>query len=146
MGNTSGFSAAIVAVVATSTHDGHTDNEHVIDHDDDVGPGVQQIVTTLLPDGYPGLQLVAEAVRISPRTLQRRLEAEGLTFARVVAQARVSEAQRMLGDPARKVIDVALDLGYSDPAHFTRAFQRWTGVVPREFRRRVVEHADRVGS
>lgn len=111
---------------------------------DDVGGAVQQIVTTLLPDGYPDIQLVAEVVHMSPRTLQRRLHGEGLTFARVVAKARCSEARRMLGDPARKVIDVALDLGYSDPAHFTRAFERWTGIAPREFRRRVAE--DSVGS
>jgi AraC-like DNA-binding protein len=130
------------AVGMRGTNTDWTDSTPAIDF----GGAVQQIVTTLLPDGYPGLQLVAEAVRMSPRTLQRRLEAEGLTFARVVAKARVSEAQRMLGDPARKVIDVALDLGYSDPAHFTRAFERWTGVAPREFRRRAVEHADRVGS
>jgi AraC-like DNA-binding protein len=111
-----------------------------------VGGAVQQIVTTLLPDGYPDIQLVAEAVRMSPRTLQRRLHGEGLTFARVVARARFAEAQRMLGDPARKVIDVALDLGYSDHAHFTRAFERWTGIPPREFRRRAVEGADPAGS
>jgi AraC-like DNA-binding protein len=110
-----------------------------------VGGAVQQIVTTLLPDGYPDIQLVAEAVRMSARTLQRRLHSEGLTFARVVAKARFSEAQRMLGDPARKVIDVALDLGYSDHAHFTRAFERWTDVPPREFRRRVVEGGSPVG-
>jgi AraC-like DNA-binding protein len=34
-----------------------------------------------------------------------------------------------------KVIDIALELGYSDPAHFARAFARWTGLAPREFRR-----------
>jgi AraC-like DNA-binding protein len=56
-----------------------------------------------------------------------------------------SEAQRMLGDPDRRVIDVALDLGYSDHAHFTRAFERWTGIPPREFRRRVLEGGDPVG-
>jgi AraC-like DNA-binding protein len=102
---------------------------------DDVGGAVRQIVTTMLADGYPHIQLVAEAVRMGQRTLQRRLHQEGLTFARVVAQARFDAARRMLDDPARKVIDVALDLGYSDPAHFTRAFERWAGLGPREFRR-----------
>jgi AraC-like DNA-binding protein len=98
---------------------------------------VQQIVTRLLPDGYPNVQSVAEMVRVSARTLQRRLAEEGLTFAGVLARARFDVAQRMLEDPARKVIDVALDLGYSDHAHFTRAFVRWTGLAPREFRRLV---------
>jgi AraC-like DNA-binding protein len=105
-------------------------NEHAF------GGAVQRIVATLLPDGYPDIQLVSEVVRLSPRTLQRRLHAEGLTFAGVVARTRFAEALRMLGDPTRKVIDVALDLGYSDPAHFTRAFGRWSGITPREYRRR----------
>ncbi|HJW68851.1 MAG TPA: hypothetical protein VJ829_05800 [Candidatus Binatia bacterium] len=89
MGNTSGFSAAIVAVVATSTHEGNTDKEHVIDHDHDVGAGVQQIVTTLLPDGSPHGHAVAAMVRLSARTLQRRLRHEGPTFAGVVARVRL---------------------------------------------------------
>lgn len=96
---------------------------------------MQQIVTTLLPDGHPDIRSVAGMFRLSARTLQRRLYDDGLTFARVVARARCDMAQRMLDDPARKVIDVALDLGYSDHAHFTRAFARWTGHAPREFRR-----------
>ena len=101
----------------------------------ELGGIVLQIVTRLLPDGYPDVQSVAQVVRVSARTLQRRLSEEGLTFAGVVARARFAVAQRMLDDPARKVVDVALDLGYSDHAHFTRAFVRWTGVAPREFRR-----------
>jgi len=105
-------------------------------HWDDFGGAVQRIVAALLPDGRPDIHLVCEVVRLSPRTLQRRLHAEGLTFAGVVARTRFAEALRMLDDPTRKVIDVALDLGYSDPAHFTRAFERWTGLTPREYRRR----------
>lgn len=96
---------------------------------------VQEIVTTLLPDGHPGVRSVAKVMRVSTRTLQRRLSDEGVTFMRVVAQARFAVARQMLDDPARKVIDIALDLGYSDPAHFARAFARWTGLAPREFRR-----------
>src|SRR5262245_28097329 len=107
---------------------------------DDFGGAVQRIVATLLPDGRPDIRLVSQVVRLSLRTLQRRLHAEGLTFAGVVARARFAEALRMLDDPTRKVIEVALDLGYSDPAHFTRAFERWTGLTPREYRRRSGRH------
>lgn len=102
----------------------------------DVGASVRQIVVTLLSDGHPDIRRVAASACMSARTLQRRLHAEGLTFGRVVARARFEEARRLLADPARKVIDVALDLGYSDPAHFTRAFRRWAGIAPRRFRRR----------
>src|SRR5262245_8401147 len=101
-----------------------------------LGDVVQQIVTPLLRDGHPGVHSVATMLGLSARTLQRRLSEEGVTYARVVARARFAVAQRLLDDPACKVIEVALDLGYSDPAHFARAFARWTGLAPREFQRR----------
>jgi AraC-like DNA-binding protein len=52
-----------------------------------------------------------------------------------VQQARNTVAQRLLKQRALPIGDVGRALGYSDPAHFTRAFQRWTGVTPRDFRR-----------
>ena len=102
----------------------------------DVGGALQQVIMSMLPDGYPHVRYVADVVGMSARTLQRRLKDEGATFAGAVATTRFAEARRLLREPDRKVIDVALDLGYSDPAHFTRAFGRWAGVTPREFRRR----------
>ena len=87
---------------------------------DGLGRVVQGIVTALLRDGYPDLRSVAKSIGLSVRTLQRRLSREGVTYARVVAQARLEIAQRMLDDPSRRVIEVALDLGYSDQAHFGR--------------------------
>jgi AraC-like DNA-binding protein len=101
----------------------------------DVGGAVRQVIAAMLPAGYPRIHLVADGLRMSARTLQRRLHDDGLTFGRVVDQARFESARRLLRDPSRKVIDVALDLGYSDPAHFTRAFARWAGQTPRDFRR-----------
>jgi AraC-like DNA-binding protein len=100
-----------------------------------LGDVVQQIVTRLLREGYPDVHSVATMLGLTTRTLQRRLSEEGVTYAGVVARARFDVAQRMLEDPACKIIEVALDLGYSDPAHFARAFARWTGLTPREFRR-----------
>jgi AraC-like DNA-binding protein len=100
-----------------------------------LGGVVQEIVTALLPDGCPDVRSVAKVMRLSSRTLQRRLSAQGVTFAWLVAQVRYAIAQRMLDDPGRKIIEVALDLGYSDQAHFARAFARWSGLTPRQFRR-----------
>jgi AraC-like DNA-binding protein len=96
---------------------------------------LRQVVTSLLPSGYPDLHLVAEVAGTSARTAQRRLAEAGTSYARIVDEARFALAQRLLADPDQKVIDVALELGYSDPAHFTRAFRRWTGTTPRAFRR-----------
>ncbi len=97
---------------------------------------VRQIVAAMLVDGSPRVHRVAGSVRTSARTLQRRLQGAGLTYAGVVQQVRFEVASQMLRDPARKIGDVARTLGYSDPSHFTRAFQRWTGLTPRDFRRR----------
>ena len=89
----------------------------------------------LRPPRHPNIQLVAGVLGMSARTLQRRLGDVGLTYARVVGEARADMARRMLKDPARKVGDIARTIGYSDAGHFTRAFLRWTGLTPREFRR-----------
>jgi AraC-like DNA-binding protein len=95
---------------------------------------VRQVVAVLLVRRCPDIHLVADTMLTSPRTLQRRLHSAGLTYANLIAEARRASAERLLADPDRTVADVARLLGYSDPAHFTRAFQRWTGVSPRAFR------------
>ena len=49
--------------------------------------------------------------------------------------SRLGTAVHLLASTDATVLDIALDVGYSDHAHFTRAFRRWTGVAPREFRK-----------
>ena len=103
---------------------------------------VKDAVAAMLVRRAPDINLVARALRTSRRTLQRRLRGAGLAYVELVAEVRRQAAERLLQDPTRKVADVARELGYSDPAHFTRAFSRWTGVSPRSFR---IEHG-RAGS
>ena len=86
--------------------------------------------------GAPAIQVAAERMGTTVRTLQRRLRAQGVTYAAVVAGARAAAARQMLKNLHRSIGDIARSLGYSDHAHFTRAFQRWTGLTPRDFRRR----------
>jgi AraC-like DNA-binding protein len=95
---------------------------------------VRRVVTSLFARSHPDIRLVAYALAMGPRTLQRRLRDAGVTYAQVIARARSDVAQRMLNDPARKIGDIARALGYSDAPHFTRAFVRWTGLTPRQFR------------
>jgi AraC-like DNA-binding protein len=92
-------------------------------------------IAPLLRGGYPDIHLATEITGMSVRTLQRRLGEEGLTYTRLVEKIRFEQAVLWLQEPQLKLIDIAVELGYSDPAHFTRAFKRWTGLSPRDFRR-----------
>jgi AraC-like DNA-binding protein len=99
---------------------------------------VERIVAARLAvgQGSPDIQVVASRIGTSVRTLQRQLRAAGVTYAGVVQQTRCTVARRLLQDQGQKIGEVARLLGYSDPAHFTRAFQRRTGLTPRDYRRR----------
>jgi AraC-like DNA-binding protein len=77
---------------------------------------------------------VAAMVGISTRTLQRELTRSGTSFRTQLEEARFEEARAMLKGTAALVTEIAHALGYESPANFSRAFQRWAGVSPREFR------------
>ena len=101
----------------------------------DVTRRVREVIGDVVAKGgSPGIQQVAEAMATSVRTLQRRLRAAGVTYGSVVQEARCAAARRMLKDRQRRIGQIARTLGYSDHAHFTRAFQRWTGLAPSDFR------------
>ncbi len=102
--------------------------------DDFVG-AVTQIVETLAWDGYPRLGATANLIGTSSRTLQRHLAAHGTGHDALVERARLGAAATLLAETSARVLDVALDAGYSDHAHFTRAFRRWSGATPMQFRR-----------
>lgn len=84
--------------------------------------------------GYLEIGALAEITGLPVRTLQRRLSEAGVSLRFLVQEVQLAEALRLMQDPARKLVDIAFELGFSDPAHFTRAFRRWTGVSPRTFR------------
>ena len=81
------------------------------------------------------LDAIAGKLNTSRRTLQQRLNAEGSNFRDIALGVRVKRAKELMlgGDAA--IAQVALAVGYSDQAHFTRAFKTLTGLTPQEFRR-----------
>jgi AraC-like DNA-binding protein len=105
----------------------------------DVSVDVRRAIVVLMGDGRgsPDIELVAATVGISVRTLQRRLHRSGTSYADVARAVRRDAALRLLKNREQTIGQIARTLGYADHPHFTRAFQRWMGVSPREFRRRM---------
>jgi AraC-like DNA-binding protein len=95
---------------------------------------IRHAIRALLAVGELELPSVAEAAGMSVRSLQRRLAASNLSFARLVDEARFEAASTLLRDPDVRIVDVSAELGYTDAANFTRAFRRWAGVSPLAFR------------
>jgi AraC-like DNA-binding protein len=107
----------------------------------DVVASVRQAIETLsCGDAYPTIRTTAEFIGLSVRTLQRRLAHAGASHHRLVAQARFATAAAVLERTDAKILELALDLGYSDHANFTRAFRRWAGCAPREYRSNNTRH------
>ena len=96
---------------------------------------LRQIICSYLSFGHPRIEEIADVARMGVRALQRRLTENGLTYKRVVDQARFQASADLLCDPNVKLLEVAHELGYSDQANFNRAFRRWAGLSPGEYRR-----------
>jgi AraC-like DNA-binding protein len=77
---------------------------------------------------------VARALGTSSRSLRRHLSREGIRFTDLVAEAQREIAERLLRDPRRTIQQAAYEMGFSSPSAFHRAFKRWTGQAPSEFR------------
>ncbi|MFC5608358.1 AraC family transcriptional regulator [Variovorax soli] len=89
----------------------------------------------LLPDPGAGMKMVASSFKMTERTLRRRLALEGTSFSTIADQVRHSMATQHLQRPGASVEQIALITGFSDSANFRRAFLRWTGMSPAQFRR-----------
>ncbi len=92
------------------------------------------------------IDLGAEIAGVSPRTLRRWLRDEETSWRELVDGVRLDCAERLLQQSSPTIADISHEVGYSDPAHFTRAFHRWTGETPRDYRRRIATKAERISS
>jgi AraC-like DNA-binding protein len=96
--------------------------------------GLENTIAPLLPHGKARMDEIADRLGMSPRTLARRLAAEGLTFAGVLNELRADLAQRYLQDDDLAISQIAWLLGYREVSTFSHAFKRWTGRTPRQAR------------
>ena len=88
-----------------------------------------------LPDHTLTEEEAAASQNMSLRTFQRRLEDEGTRFRALLDQTRTERAETLLSDPLCSLSEVGYHCGFSEQASFSRAFKRWTGKTPSEYRK-----------
>ncbi|MGP8232540.1 MAG: helix-turn-helix domain-containing protein [Methylovirgula sp.] len=130
------FPADLLGVENPRAPVGVADDESVVPDPDDLLACVDALVALALLDGRPRLDWLCRRLNLSRRSLQRKLAAQGVSFEEIVRRASFDRSAELLAQAGVAVTAIGYELGYSDAAHFTRAFRRWAGKPPRAWRRR----------
>lgn len=111
-----------------------------LEDDPSIRAALLRRLTPALSNGAPQAADVARDMGMSERTLYRRLAEEGLTFRDVLMQAQSTLAQDLLRDSRNSIAEIAFLTGFAEQSTFSRAFKRWVGQAPAQFRRRALAH------
>jgi AraC-like DNA-binding protein len=95
---------------------------------------VSSLISARLERGRVGVEAVASQLHMSRYTLHKKLRREGLTFASLLEEVRRKQALTYLQDKTKPLVEIAEQLGFSELSAFSRAFKRWMGVPPAEYR------------
>ena len=96
---------------------------------------VRQAIIQMMPSGRSDQDSVARRLYRSRSTLQRQLGAEGTSYRQILESTRQTLAEKYLQSKEYSQADVAFLLGFTDQSNFARAFRRWTGMTPGEYRK-----------
>ena len=102
---------------------------------DDIVGRVRKAIDAQLRGGDPSLESIAKQLAMSPRTLQRRLREHGVLFNDVLDELRFRAAKTYLAQKDVAGTEVAYLLGFAEQSSLNRAFKRWSGQTPTEYRR-----------
>ena len=95
---------------------------------------VRQLIIERLPTGSANFDAIAEVLKMSSKTLERRLGERGQSFSALLDATRYETVKHYLEETDMRLSQVAYMAGYTDPATLVRAFKRWTGDTPMQFR------------
>jgi AraC-like DNA-binding protein len=102
---------------------------------DHITEKVKAVIIDQLPSGNVSDESVARELYMSSRKLQRQLRSDDTTFTTLLNEIRQDLAQRYLREQDISLTEIAFLLGFSESSAFSRAFKRWMGVTPSEYRK-----------
>ena len=105
---------------------------------DNIASELKQMLADLMAKGEANADAACRALKLSRRTLQRRLRAEKTSFQKVLQEVRRDLAVRYLRDNRLRSLDIAMLLGYSNISSFTTAFKSWYDMPPAEYRQKIL--------
>ena len=105
---------------------------------DDIAAQLKRRLADLMARGEANADAACRALKLSRRTLQRRLKAEKTSFQKILREVRAELAINYLRDARLKSLEVAMLLGYSNISSFTTAFKSWYDMPPAEYRQKVL--------
>jgi len=108
---------------------------------DNYAAQLKRMLAELMAEGEANADAACRALKLSRRTLQRRLKAEKTSFNKVLQEVRAVLAINYLSDERLKALEVAMLLGYSSISAFTTAFKSWYDLPPAEYRQRFLAQA-----
>ena len=103
---------------------------------DDIAGELKRKLADLMASGEANADAACRALKLSRRTLQRRLKAEKTSFQKVLQEVRAVLAVNYLSDKRLRSLEVAMLLGYSNISTFTTAFKSWYDMPPAEYRQK----------
>lgn len=103
-------------------------------HSSGIASMVRRALVEQMPWRFPNIEAMARELTMEPRTLRRKLDAQGTSYRQVLADVRRGLAINYLRKTRMTTEEIASRLGYSDAANFRHAFVRWTGKTPHEYR------------
>jgi len=101
---------------------------------EDLPSQVRYMCSNLLPSGECNIERVSAALSLHPRVLQKKLLAENTSFSQLLQLTRTVTAQQQLLHSNSSILEIALNLGYSEASVFCRNFKKWTGLSPMKWR------------
>ncbi len=96
---------------------------------------VRDLIRDALPSGIPSIAQLGEHLGMSTRTLTRRLSESGISFRELVQKTQEEISQELLKNTSQSIGEIAFLTGFSEQSAFNRAFKRWTGQSPLEYRK-----------
>lgn len=103
----------------------------------DLKDRIRDLVARSLSEGLPKMEDIARRLGISARSLHRRLSADGLSFQALTEATRQELAEGLLSDPHYSLAEIAFLTGFAEQSSFNRAFKRWVGETPANYRRQL---------
>ncbi len=105
---------------------------------DDIAGELKRKLADLMASGEANADAACRALKLSRRTLQRRLKAEKTSFQKVLQEVRAVLAVNYLSDERLKSLEIAMLLGYSNISTFTTAFKSWYDMPPATYRQKIL--------